>query len=62
MACVVAGITSPDEKGDGADGGFLQEIEELVDDWAPEPLVSEPTPIEMAEQEKIPVIVGYGHF
>ncbi|KAK5993118.1 Serine palmitoyltransferase 1 [Cladobotryum mycophilum] len=34
------------------------EIEELVDDWAPEPLVAEQTPIEEIESEKLPVIVG----
>lgn len=36
-----------------------QEIDELIDDWAPEPLVAEPTPLEEAESEKLPVIVGY---
>jgi serine palmitoyltransferase len=35
-----------------------QEIDELVDDWVPEPLVPEQTPIEIAEAERVPVIVG----
>jgi serine palmitoyltransferase len=34
------------------------EIEELIDDWVPEPLVSECTPAEEAELERVPVIVG----
>jgi len=34
------------------------EIDELVDDWVPEPLVPEQTPIEIAEAERVPVIVG----
>jgi hypothetical protein len=36
-----------------------QEIDELVDDWTPEPLVAPPTPFEELENEKRPVIVGY---
>ncbi|KAL1839591.1 hypothetical protein VTJ49DRAFT_1334 [Mycothermus thermophilus] len=35
-----------------------EEIDELVDEWTPEPLVAAPTPQEEAELEKIPVIVG----
>lgn len=35
-----------------------QEIDELVDDWTPEPLAIAPTPFEEAENEKRPVIVG----
>ncbi|KAL6852860.1 serine palmitoyltransferase component [Amphichorda felina] len=34
------------------------EIDELIDDWVPEPLVSEQTPAEAIETERIPVIVG----
>ncbi|KAI6779453.1 Serine palmitoyltransferase-like protein [Emericellopsis cladophorae] len=34
------------------------EIDELVDDWAPEPLVAEQTTLEALENERIPVIVG----
>ncbi|PNY30024.1 Serine palmitoyltransferase 1, partial [Tolypocladium capitatum] len=34
------------------------EIDELIDDWAPEPLVAEQTPLEEAESERLPVIVG----
>jgi len=37
----------------------MQEIDELVDDWTPEPLAVAPTPFEEAENEKRPVIVGY---
>ncbi|KAG8529282.1 uncharacterized protein KY384_005917 [Bacidia gigantensis] len=37
---------------------FAQEIDELVDDWTPEPLVAAQTPFEEAENEKRPVIVG----
>ncbi|KAM3432193.1 hypothetical protein NHJ13734_006988 [Beauveria thailandica] len=35
-----------------------EEIEELVDDWTPEPLVPEQTPMEEIDNEKLPVIVG----
>ena len=35
-----------------------EEIEELVEDWTPEPLVSEETEFERVENEKRPVIVG----
>lgn len=38
---------------------YYQEIDELIDDWVPEPLVSEQTPAEAIETERIPVIVGY---
>ncbi|KAK4111660.1 PLP-dependent transferase [Canariomyces notabilis] len=34
------------------------EIDELVDEWTPEPLVPAPTPAEEAELEKLPVLVG----
>jgi serine palmitoyltransferase len=34
------------------------EIDELVDDWQPEPLVAPRTALEEAESEKLPVIVG----
>ena len=36
-----------------------QEIDDLVDEWTPEPLVSKSTPFEEAELEKRPVIVGF---
>ena len=35
-----------------------KEIDELVEDWTPEPLVAAQTPFEEAENEKRPVIVG----
>jgi serine palmitoyltransferase len=35
-----------------------EEIDELVDEWTPEPLVAAPNPQEEAELEKLPVIVG----
>ena len=35
-----------------------KEIDELVDDWTPEPLVAPQTPFEEAENEKRPVIIG----
>ncbi|KAI5841875.1 pyridoxal phosphate-dependent transferase [Morchella snyderi] len=35
-----------------------EEIDELVQDWTPEPLVTHPTELEAAENEKRPVIVG----
>ncbi len=38
---------------------IIKEIEELVDDWTPESLVPEPTPLEEIENEKLPTIVGY---
>jgi serine palmitoyltransferase len=34
------------------------EVDELVEDWTPEPLVSAETPFEALENEKRPVIVG----
>ncbi|PTB77137.1 serine palmitoyl CoA transferase subunit-like protein [Trichoderma longibrachiatum ATCC 18648] len=34
------------------------EIEELIDEWSPEPLVADQTPTEELENEKLPVIVG----
>uniref|UniRef100_A0A8H7K7N2 serine C-palmitoyltransferase n=1 Tax=Bionectria ochroleuca TaxID=29856 RepID=A0A8H7K7N2_BIOOC len=34
------------------------EVEELIEEWTPEPLVSEQTPIELAESERVPIIVG----
>lgn len=36
------------------------EIDDLVDEWTPEPLVSQPTALEAMEVEKRPVIVRYG--
>ena len=36
-----------------------KEIDELVDDWTPEPLVAPLTSFEEAENEKQPVIVGF---
>lgn len=36
----------------------LQEIDELVEDWTPEPLAAPVTAFEEAENEKRPVIVG----
>ncbi|KAI9797953.1 MAG: serine palmitoyltransferase component [Piccolia ochrophora] len=35
-----------------------EEVDELVDDWTPEPLVAHESPFEAAENEKRPVIVG----
>ena len=37
----------------------MKEIDELVDDWTPEPLVAPQTPFEEVENEKRPIIVGY---
>ncbi|CAM6001530.1 unnamed protein product [Sphagnum balticum] len=34
------------------------EIDDLVDEWTPEPLVAPQTPFEEADAEKLPVIVG----
>ncbi|KFH45747.1 Serine palmitoyltransferase-like protein [Hapsidospora chrysogenum ATCC 11550] len=34
------------------------EIDELIDEWVPEPLVSEQTQAEMIDTERVPVIVG----
>lgn len=36
-----------------------EEIDELVNDWEPEPLVGAQSPFEELEAEKLPVIVGY---
>lgn len=36
-----------------------QEVDELVEDWTPEPLVAPLDAVEEAENEKRPVIVGY---
>jgi serine palmitoyltransferase len=35
-----------------------EEIDDLVDEWPPEPLVASPTPLERNEVEKRTVIVG----
>lgn len=37
------------------------EIDDLVDEWTPEPLVGEPTPMEAMEVEKRPIAVGYDY-
>ncbi|KAK7416964.1 serine palmitoyltransferase component [Neonectria punicea] len=34
------------------------EVEELIEEWVPEPLVSEQTAFEIAESERLPVVVG----
>lgn len=39
-----------------------EEIDDLVDEWTPEPLVGSPTALEEVEVEKRTVIVGYAHF
>lgn len=36
----------------------VQEIDDLVEDWTPEPLVAKSTAFEEADVEKRPVIVG----
>lgn len=36
-----------------------QEIDDLVDEWTPEPLVAPQTAFEEQENEKTPVIVGF---
>ena len=51
------GIRSASGAGGGAD--YEQEIDELVDEWTPEPLVAPQTAFEEAENEKRPVIAGY---
>ena len=35
------------------------EVDDLVDEWTPEPLVGKPTPLEAMEVDKRTVIVGY---
>ncbi|KAI9670086.1 MAG: serine palmitoyltransferase component [Trizodia sp. TS-e1964] len=35
-----------------------EEVDDLIDDWTPEPLISPQTPLEEAENDKRPVIVG----
>ena len=37
----------------------VQEIDELIEEWTPEPLVEPPTEIEQSYVNKIPVISGY---
>jgi serine palmitoyltransferase len=39
-----------------------EEIDDLVDEWTPEPLVGSPTALEEVEVEKRTVIVGYATF
>lgn len=41
-----------------ADVGGIQEIDDLVEDWTPEPLVAKPITFEEADIEKRAVIVG----
>jgi len=38
----------------------LQEVDDLVNDWTPEPLVAPQSQFEQADLEKRPVIVGLG--
>ena len=38
---------------------LFQEVDDLVEDWTPEPLVAPLTPFEETENEKRPVIIGY---
>lgn len=38
--------------------GGVKEIDDLVEDWTPEPLVTKATTFEEADIEKRPVIVG----
>jgi len=38
---------------------YEQEIDELVQDWIPEPLAAPLTTLEELEAERQPVIVGY---
>lgn len=45
-------------KGDGANKLSEEEIDELVEDWTPEPLVAPQAAFEENESEKRPVIVG----
>lgn len=40
---------------------LVQEIDDLVEEWQPEPLVAPQTAFEEAEMEKLPIIVGYVH-
>lgn len=37
-----------------------EEIDELVREWEPEPLVAPLTPFEEAEAKQLPTLVGYG--
>lgn len=37
---------------------YTQEIDDLVDEWTPEPLTAPQTAFEEADNEKLPVIVG----
>jgi hypothetical protein len=39
-----------------------KEIDDLVEEWTPEPLVAPQTAFEEAENEKLPIIVGYEVF
>lgn len=43
----------------GADRIHEQEIDDLVEEWTPEPLVGKTTQFEEVELERRPVIVGY---
>jgi serine palmitoyltransferase len=38
-----------------------KEIDELIEEWTPEPLVEAPTELEQSYINKIPVISGYVH-
>lgn len=37
---------------------MMQEIDELVDEWVPEPLVARRTAMEELEAERLPIIAG----
>ena len=37
----------------------MEEIDELIEEWTPEPLIEPPTELEQSYVNKIPVISGY---
>jgi 1,3-beta-glucan synthase len=59
VSCSVSQWDGIRRVGKGVELTSGQEIDDLVDEWTPEPLVAPLTVFEEAENEKTPVIVGF---
>jgi 1,3-beta-glucan synthase len=59
VSCSVSQWDGIRRVGKGVELTSGQEIDDLVDEWTPEPLVAPLTAFEDAENEKTPVIVGF---
>lgn len=55
MMCV---LRTAEQSSTDADGSLIKEVDELVDEWHPEPLVSPPSAFEERDLEQRPTIIG----